>query len=777
MKNITKNIFNSLNESSSGNTIKDYAMNYLGGFIDNDVSDTEVDMMVAFSFDFNEKPDDGFEEYSHFMNLIAERTKVVKVRDTDYGASLVCDFSSVLKPYNEEWKDFFNMDNSEFDEEDAWAEAVLNLEPLISGNAGDRTYKEFCDILEGKNKDGSVVTNEADNMESTIDEAARYLFDEGDSDYLPDYEEFNESIMEIPKDLFDKAKERALKALGNLAEHSYYDHENHGPTYLELNDNHTLWKLECNEDMPYDEEGYTLLVQNAADEFKEKTGTEMYFLGRMARHVCVDATYDNCMNFDYLQELQEDLEGKVVNAYNEDMKQWKAERDKENEEPMNESKENKYYIDLDLGFQYDINSLEELPEEADIRTDYKNIKCSIPKTNVLRVVGSKPTLERIIKDSCFDKDEVIPEIKPYNMNESNVDDALDRMKQASEEVANIDKNIEIRKKQLINNIEDIVYMYDNGINDGVEEPFKSDNELVDYVYSQVFDIKSDGLGFSRYANGICKDLKYLGKDYIVSEIKRIGHEAGVVEKPMNESIENKLDEGKIASFIKDSIDKLQTTDYTNCKYDLDDKFALYVGWSDGYDAEDTNEYEIHSKKNPTYCINAVIGTRNDADWSDLDYIKRPFYEDGEVYEAEWTVSPSENYSYLANSIIKTYGNMLELLGAGELLTEDVAIDNDPDLNAEQVQADVDYWTDVDEAETEDVSNMEPIGVYTLSNTGAIFIYQIECEINDRVLAGDSSDTTKAKWRDVLYDNDENATPYFYYGSIKVSFDEVMRTNI
>ena len=53
MKSITRNLFKSLNESASGNTIKDYAINYLGGYIDNDVTDTEIDMLVAFSFDFN----------------------------------------------------------------------------------------------------------------------------------------------------------------------------------------------------------------------------------------------------------------------------------------------------------------------------------------------------------------------------------------------------------------------------------------------------------------------------------------------------------------------------------------------------------------------------------------------------------------------------------------------------------------------------------------------------------------------------------------------------
>ena len=102
------------------------------------------------------------------------------------------------------------------------------------------------------------------------------------------------------------------------------------------------------------------------------------------------------------------------------------------------------------------------------------------------------------------------------------------------------------------------------------------------------------------------------------------------------------------------------------------------------------------------------------------------------------------------------------------------IDNDPDLDADQVQADIDYWTDVDDANTEDVTDVEPIGVYSVSNNMTIQIYQIEYDIEDRVLAGDSSDETKAKWRDIIYGDGE---AYFLYGDIKVPFNDVVRTDM
>lgn len=120
---------------------------------------------------------------------------------------------------------------------------------------------------------------------------------------------------------------------------------------------------------------------------------------------------------------------------------------------------------------------------------------------------------------------------------------------------------------------------------------------------------------------------------------------------------------------------------------------------------------------------------------------------------------------------KTYKDLIDILTSKQI---NESVDNDPDLDADQVQADIDYWTDVDEANTEDVSNMKPIGVYTVSNNSAIYVYQIEYDIEDRVLVGDSSDETKAKWRDIIYD-DEDA--YFWYGDIKIPFNNVVRTDI
>ena len=599
----------------------------------------------------------------------------------------------------------------------------------------------------------------------------------------------------------------------------------------------------------------------------------------------------------------------------------------------------------------------------------------------------------------------------------------------------------------------------------------------DEFYGSPEDIIEDDTLNNMFAGGCSEEF------YKRMEIALTGTSIDDEVKDMKESVGSDKST-EVANFIKDSVEKLQTTDYTNCKYNLDDKLAIYVGWSDGYDAEETSDLEIHSKKNPTYAINAVIGVRNDADYADLDYITIPYYEtNGEAYNCQYTVSPKEDYTYLADSLLKAYEDIKSKLESGELLTEsedvdlnsedlttgfvnvdigegndaihfmynkdtqeviytkgyaagrvhkkttyselpheefpyttegiikayidtklntinestslasedrkfdiafnkflkgingkkldepvfrahgwyygkfevngkretffmhvsgpefdacingkdvsksrtgyfktvdelikayneslnksmlesansdvnaieetedyklikvelssdgdmsqecieyidnegknlgtvsytiyengeyhiytievrddqrrkgiatilmkalqrevgdndiyfdtltpsgkalldkiadydvyeegklkankykgrikneDVAIDNDSDLDTDQVQADVDYWTDVDEANTEDVTDMKPIGVYTVSNNSAIYVYQIEYDIEDRILVGDSSDKTKAKWRDIIYGDGE---AYFWYGDIKVPFNDVVRTDI
>lgn len=227
-------------------TLKDYAMNFHEGDIDMDVTDIEIDMLVAFVYDFNEEPKDN---YDRFLNLLGERTKVVKVNEWN----LVCDFSSVFKHYEDKLQDFFNMEYSEFDE--AWAEAVLNLEPLISGNAGEKTYKELIDILTGKQ----------------INESAEIDSDK-DSHKLTDMVMELHSYVEAEPGKISRDLKAAIKSnkLEDYLKHKAAMDDEEISNFIKK-----YFGENMNESASY--EGYTdkEIIKNVIDNFKEITGKEV----------------------------------------------------------------------------------------------------------------------------------------------------------------------------------------------------------------------------------------------------------------------------------------------------------------------------------------------------------------------------------------------------------------------------------------------------------------------------------------------------------------------
>ena len=786
MKSITRSLLESLNESISGNTIKEYAMNYLDGYIDNDVTDTEIDMLVAFSFDFNEEPDADFKAYSDFMNLIAERTKVVEVQKSSYGDTLVCDFSSVFKPYNEQLKEFFDMDNSEFSEDEAYYEAVANLEALISGNAGDSTYRELIDILNSK------PMNEASNLESIIDEAARYLFDEGDKDYLPDYEEFNDYTMDISKDLFDKAKERALEALTNLAEHQYYDSDGGYGTVLELNDNHTIWELN-NESKSYEE--WASIVNSKQAQFKADTGVDLLLLGRMGRHACVEPTYDNCINFTYLQETQEKLEQEAIDEFN-------AEEMNESLSPNSGRKyvsKNVYvmnykgtYIVLYHGhnekeFDNETDAFsyakklakeknEKLKESADLTAevtyhdedgtrDYVAGKLSDGR---YFLIGQQ---EQII---VSDKD--LPSLAKKDMDDFRYDEDGDKeFIEALENGTTLDKNSDLAKV-IINAsrkyLDDGCYLLSESTNIDVnnltkEQLWKLRQEIVlgslythDYDNSfgidpsavcNFFDSFIEDAQVDDYGRPNNREIKeYDNAEDLYNYYRSCENPFGEVEN-INESTELNINDIDI-----DEHNSMETIrKYVSAQ-------EQHKGTSIRFDTFKAGPYE--------YDLRVYVGGLTTKDEVRAALIPYKLDKEGRVIRVDKDIIKLDDFRLdMTDEEVRSL--VSDKLGLKENLSE---IDNDQDLDADQVQADVDYWTDVDEANTEDVTGMEPIGVYTVSNNSAIYVYQIEYDIEDRVLAGDSSDETKARWRDIIYGDGE---AYFWYGDIKVPFNELMRTDI
>lgn len=116
---------------------------------------------------------------------------------------------------------------------------------------------------------------------------------------------------------------------------------------------------------------------------------------------------------------------------------------------------------------------------------------------------------------------------------------------------------------------------------------------------------------------------------------------------------------ELAKKIKEAVEWLINEDCGCVTIKLDDTFAVCVGWLDGYDITDTGA--IHSKQDPTWCINAGIKVwTSDSMRTDYDFINSPYYEDnGDVWDTDVSISPFENYEKLADFFLIEYEAMLK----------------------------------------------------------------------------------------------------------------------
>lgn len=120
--------------------LREYIEEVCDGYIDKDVTDTEVDIWVCLVYNLSDGDSDS---YYKFIKWLVDHVEVI--RDSD--DILICDFSKAFKPYNDKLKHFFNMEYSEFDDDEAYYEAVTNLEALISGNATTAQYNALLKCL------------------------------------------------------------------------------------------------------------------------------------------------------------------------------------------------------------------------------------------------------------------------------------------------------------------------------------------------------------------------------------------------------------------------------------------------------------------------------------------------------------------------------------------------------------------------------------------------------------------------------------------------------
>ena len=87
-------------------------------------------------------------------------------------------------------------------------------------------------------------------------------------------------------------------------------------------------------------------------------------------------------------------------------------------------------------------------------------------------------------------------------------------------------------KQLHNNVESLVYMYQNGQYDCGEEeyPNMTGQQWFDYCVPEIYNIKCDGYGREWCGDGICEELKFLGNAVIYNIIADIADSEGLLVK-------------------------------------------------------------------------------------------------------------------------------------------------------------------------------------------------------------------------------------------------------
>lgn len=110
----------------------------------------------------------------------------------------------------------------------------------------------------------------------------------------------------------------------------------------------------------------------------------------------------------------------------------------------------------------------------------------------------------------------------------------------------------------------------------------------------------------------------------------------------------------IAKWLKESTDWLIDNQQGCCTLKLDDRLAICVGWSNGFDDEPRKDV-IQAIDNLDYAVVAGVKVWTSDDMrTDFDFINFPFCKGGDVYDDTYTISKDEDFDWLANALITDY---------------------------------------------------------------------------------------------------------------------------
>lgn len=108
----------------------------------------------------------------------------------------------------------------------------------------------------------------------------------------------------------------------------------------------------------------------------------------------------------------------------------------------------------------------------------------------------------------------------------------------------------------------------------------------------------------------------------------------------------------LAKEIESAVEWLKAEDCGCSTIKLDDKLAVCVGWSDGFDPDD--ETVIHGKPATCAIVAAIKVWTTDDMRTDIDWIDMPYFEDGSAWGDEISIHPDENYEFVAECFLKDF---------------------------------------------------------------------------------------------------------------------------
>lgn len=223
--------------------------------------------------------------------------------------------------------DMWNNDNGAINPEEEFAFPTMEKWLQVSEKNG---YALEDMLVESK------ITEADEKFKETIYEVAEYLYNESeqDLDYIPEIEDIQDRVNEdCDENMYNKAVDIVRNIIENI---TYYEYDY--KKYIQLSDNHTMYEL--NDDVEMTADQYSSLVDIFLQQLQDEINIDIYALGRSGRHICIDNTFDNALNYNRYVQAQRKYEQEMINYINQEYGNNKTENKKLNEDEEDTIKQN-----------------------------------------------------------------------------------------------------------------------------------------------------------------------------------------------------------------------------------------------------------------------------------------------------------------------------------------------------------------------------------------------------------------------------------------------------